>query len=369
MTDRFGVTGLDAQKEVCSGVGSKELLANMFRGLITPKDDPNNKDVIMVPDPGYASYADAISTAGGRAYSINLNKEDNYAPSLEDEWNKAIASGIKAKNIKAVVINYPSNPIGATAPDGYLAECVEFAKKHDILLISDAAYADLAFDGADKPQSILEIPGAKDVAIEMHSLSKPYCLTGWRVAFAVGNAQAIKLLSTVKSTVDSGLPKPIQYAAGKLLNSNAGNEHIKLVNSIYANNQECFVDGLRSLGWDEKLLNKPNATFYVWLPVPKIYKNKEESASKAFADDLLLTAGIAVVPGTAFGQNGEGFVRLSLVLPKQEMVDALHRMSYYGFNYKMKTRPEHRVTEKKNQLRFSVVSLVRRQQLTHWEYR
>ena len=313
MQKRFGVT-VCPKTEVCSLVGSKEGLASVFRGLITPQLELAKKEYILVPDPGYASYV--------------LNPEDNYLPDLEETWQKAMAQGISPKQIKAVVINYPSNPIGATAPLSYYEACVAFAQRHGILLISDNAYADMYFDVAVKPHSILEVAGAMDCAIEFHSLSKPYSLTGWRLGFAVGNKAAVDLVALVKSTVDSGIFKVLQKAGAFAITDDGVEAHIQEVNKMYAHNQKVFVDGLKTLGWPVETMNPPKATFYLWMPIPTNY-----TSCVQFSQDILKKAGIVTVPGTAFGAHGEGYVRLSLVLPENELLEVIDRMKTDGFVY------------------------------------
>ena len=327
MQKRFGVT-VCPKTEVCSLVGSKEGLASVFRGLITPQLELAKKEYILVPDPGYASYVDAIEGAGGLAFPILLNPEDNYLPDLEETWQKAMAQGISPKQIKAVVINYPSNPIGATAPLSYYEACVAFAQRHGILLISDNAYADMYFDVAVKPHSILEVAGAMDCAIEFHSLSKPYSLTGWRLGFAVGNKAAVDLVALVKSTVDSGIFKVLQKAGAFAITDDGVEAHIQEVNKMYAHNQKVFVDGLKTLGWPVETMNPPKATFYLWMPIPINY-----TSCVQFSQDILKKAGIVTVPGTAFGAHGEGYVRLSLVLPENELLEVIDRMKTDGFVY------------------------------------
>lgn len=328
MQQRFGVS-VDANKEVFSLIGSKEGLANMFRGLITPRSNPKDQDILLYPDPGYASYVDSIRGAGGLAYPIPLLPENNYTPDMETVRAQLIADGYDFGKVKAVIMNYPSNPLGAMCDLAYYQHVVDFCRKYNLLLISDNAYADLAFEGASTPHSVLEAQGAREVAIEFHSLSKPYCTTGWRMGFAVGNADAIQLLGTVKSTVDSGLFKPIQKAAAFALTSPECDAFIKETNKTYAVNQQIVLRGLVDrLGWPAEKLNVPKATFYFWLPMPPRYNNCAD-----FATDLLEKSGIVVVPGTGFGRYGEGYVRLSLVLQPAQLEEMIERMAQDGFTY------------------------------------
>jgi LL-diaminopimelate aminotransferase len=238
------------------------------------------------------------------------------------------AQGLDASNIKALIINYPSNPIGATAPFSFYEEAVTFCRKHGIALISDVAYSEMYFAGEEAPHSILEVPGAKELAIEFHSLSKPYAMTGWRIGFAVGNAQLVELLANVKSTADSGIFKALQKTAAFALNSPECDQYIQDVNKIYEENQALTLKGFEKLGWPITELNPPRATFYLWLPIPPRYTSCEQ-----FTKELLETSGIVAVPGTAFGPSGEGFIRLSLVLPKEQLEEVTNRMETDGFRY------------------------------------
>jgi len=329
MAQRFGVT-VDAATQTMTVVGSKEGLANFFRGIITPNADPNLQDVLLIPDPGYASYVDSIVAAGGQPYSIPLTADNDYQPNLDDVIQQAIASGIAKERLKALIINYPSNPLGATVPFSYYQHVVEVAQRHGLLIISDNAYADMYFSEAAKPHSIFEVEGAMDCAIEFHSLSKPYAMTGWRLGFAVGPKALIDLLALVKGTVDSGAFKAVQYAAIVALTDPAVEAEIQR-NSIelYAALQHRFVEGIQRLGWPVDTMKLPDATFYFWLPVPPRYNGDDV----AFADALLETSGVVTVPGTGFGKYGAGFVRLSLVLPQAQQDEVLVRMETDGFTW------------------------------------
>ena len=327
MKTRFGVD-VDPKKHVCSMLGSKEGLAAMFRALITPKTEPLEKDIILTPDPGYASYGDAIEIAGGVSYSTPLTPENNYLPDLEQIMQELKQDGYNANNVKALIINYPSNPIGATAPFEYLQKVVDFCRKYNILLISDIAYSEMYFDGEEAPHSILEVPGAKDISIEFHSLSKPYALTGWRIGFAVGHEDAINVLATVKGTMDSGIWKVVQKVGAFALNSPECDQYVRDMSKVYEDNQKFMKEGFKKLGWPMDELNMPRATFYFWLPIPRNYSSCEQ-----FADEVLVKSGVVLVPGTAFGKCGEGFVRLSLVNPREELQEVLDRLDTDGFHY------------------------------------
>jgi LL-diaminopimelate aminotransferase len=327
MKSRFGVE-INPNTEVCSLIGSKEGLANIFRAIITPKQDPLEKDIILTPDPGYASYVDAIQIAGGMSYPVFLTPENNYLPSFRDVLHKIQYQGYSASNVKALILNYPSNPIGATAPLSYYEETIAFAREHNILVISDLAYSEMYFGGEEPPHSILEVPGAKDIAIEFHSFSKPYAITGWRLGFAVGHPDAVGILETVKSTLDSGLFKALQKAAAFALGSPECDQFIRDMNKVYEENQAFMLDGFKRLGWPIDQMSPPRATFYLWLPIPPRYKSCEQ-----FTTDLLEKSGIVAVPGTAFGKGGEGFMRLSLVTPRHELEQVLQRMEEDGFRF------------------------------------
>ncbi len=325
MKERFGVE-MDPATEICQLIGSKEGLANLFRGLLNPTTVDKDKEIIMIPDPGYASYKEMIKVSGGIAYPIALTAENNYMPDMEKVLAELVAKGFNSKKVKALVINYPNNPLGATATREYYEDVVKFCKKHNILLISDAAYSDMYFKPELKPISIFEIEGAKDIAVEFFSFSKPYAMTGWRLGWVCGNKEAIKFFAKLKSTIDNGVMKPMQKAAAAILNSKEGNEYIEWANGEFKKRQQILVEGLKKLGW--KNFHVPDATFYLWLPVPPRFKSSSE-----FADILLYKSGIVVVPGEGFGEYGEGFFRVSIVCSEEELYEIIRRMEEDGFFY------------------------------------
>lgn len=326
MQRRFGVD-VDPKKEIFSLIGSKEGIANIIRGLINPTKEEFERDIIMIPDPAYASYKEMIKTSGGAAYSIPLVFDNNFMPDLEEVLENLKKDGYDAKKVKALMINYPNNPLGATATFEYFKKVVDFCKKYNILLISDNAYADMYFDEKDKPHSILEVEGAKDIAVEFYSFSKPYAMTGWRLGWICGNAEAVSVFGKLKSTIDTGLFKALQKAASEVLNSKEGDEYIKEANLGFKKKQEILVKGLKELGWDMKD-RVPEATFYLWLPIPTRYKT-----SKEFTDDLMKKSGIVVVPGNAFGKYGEGFFRISIVCSDENLQEVIDRMKKDGFYF------------------------------------
>ncbi len=327
MKNRFGVD-LDPKTEIFSLIGSKEGIANLIRELINPTTNEFDRDVILIPDPGYASYKEMIKVSGGVGYSIPLTLENNYMPNFDEIWENLKKDGYNDKKVKALIINYPNNPLGATATFEYFKEVVDFCKKHNILLISDAAYTDMYFDENNVPPSILQIDGAKDIAVEFFSFSKPYAMTGWRLGWICGNKEVISIFGKLKSTLDTGIFKALQKAASEIINSQEGDEYIKKANFGFKKKQEILVKGLKELGWDMDNLNIPNATFYLWLPIPLKYKS-----SKEFTDDLMYKSGIVAVPGNAFGDCGEGFFRISIVCSDESLYEVLRRMKEDGFNF------------------------------------
>ncbi|MBI4831205.1 MAG: aminotransferase class I/II-fold pyridoxal phosphate-dependent enzyme, partial [Candidatus Lindowbacteria bacterium] len=211
-------------------------------------------------------------------------------------------------------LNYPNNPTAAVADREIFEKAVEFAKKHNIVICQDAAYCELAYDNY-RPVSIFEVPGARDVAVEFHSLSKTYNMTGWRIGFAVGNREVIAGLRSVKTNVDSGVFQAVQYAGMAALRSPA--QIVADIVAIHAERRDILVDGLNALGWH---VPKPKATFYVWAPVPPGYTSSE------LCTTLLKEAGIVTTPGIGFGKNGEGYVRMALTVTKERLVEALERI-------------------------------------------
>lgn len=326
MKNNFNVE-LNPANEIFSLIGSKEGLANFIRVILNPTTKNDEKEIVLVPDPGYASYKEMVKVSGGLAYPVPLLEENNFMPDMESVLAKLIKDGLNPKKIKALLINYPNNPLGATATREYLTSVVEFCKKHHILLISDAAYIDMYFKPELKPISILEIDGAKDIAVEFFSFSKPFAMTGWRLGWICGNSEAVSCFGKLKSTLDSGIFKCIQKAGAEILNSEEGIEYIKKANEGFKKNQELFVKGLREeLGWAK--FNVPDATFYLWLPIPPRYKSAVE-----FTDDLMYKSGVIAVPGEAFGENGKGFFRVSIVCSEDKLKEVILRMKQDGFTW------------------------------------
>lgn len=309
MERRFGVKGLNPNTEVVSSIGSKEAIHNIFLAFVEPGD------YTLIPDPGYPVYRTATIFAGGEPYTMPLLPENHYLPDLD-----AIPEEV-AQKAKLLWINYPNNPTGAIASLADLEKIVDYCKKYKILLCHDHAYSEMAYDGY-KPPSVLEIPGAKDIAIEFHSLSKSYNMTGWRVGFAAGSAVGIKGLGQVKTNVDSGVFKAVQKAA--IAGFEITEEELQKVMSVYQRRRDIIVNGLQSLGWP---ITAPKATLYVWVPVPKGYTSTE------FVSLLIEKCGIIVPPGNGYGAAGEGFFRIALTVADEKMHEAIKRMKENGIVY------------------------------------
>ena len=319
MKNRFNV---DIEtSEICSLLGSKEGIANLLRGIISPND------IIMIPDPSYASYAEMVKVCGGKSYSVPLTEENHFTPDMEKVFEQLQKDGYDKNRVKALIINYPNNPMGASCTKEYLKHVVDFCKKYEILLISDAAYADIYFEDKYKPSSALEIEGAKDITVEFHSFSKPYSATGWRIGWFCVNKETVNQIAKLKSTIDSGIFKAIQLSCSKILNSKEGDEYIVWANNEIKMKSDYFVKAFKEeLGWE--IDHIPTATFYQWIKIPKRYKSSEE-----FCDELLTKSGVVMVPGTAFGKYGAGYVRVSIVCSTEELHEVVKRMKEDGFTY------------------------------------
>jgi len=299
--NRFGVN-FDCEKEILPLIGSKEGIAHFPLGFL------NTGDYALVPDPCYPPYKGGTILAGGKPYLMPLRQSNSFLPDL-----KKIPLSV-LKKAKIMFINYPNNPTGRTAEIDFYRKVIEFALKYKIIVISDLAYSEMAYDGY-KPLSFMEIEGAKDVGIEFHSLSKTYNMTGWRVGFACGNAQLVSALAKVKSNVDSGIFTAVQYAGIAALTG--PQEHISAMCRLYQDRRDTLIRGLQSLGW---VVESPKATFYVWLKIPV------KSDSIKFSSLLLENADIVVTPGVGFGKYGEGYIRMALTVSKERMEEAIARL-------------------------------------------
>ncbi len=309
MERRFGVKDLNPNTEVVSSIGSKEAIHNTFLAFVEAGD------YTLIPDPGYPVYRTSTIFAGGEFHAMPLLPENSFLPNLD-----AIPQEV-ARKAKLLWINYPNNPTGALADLEFFEKLVAYCKQYDILLCHDHAYSEMAYDGY-KPPSVLQVPGAKDIAIEFHSLSKSYNMTGWRVGFVVGSSHGIKGLGQVKTNVDSGVFKAIQRAA--IAAYSTSEQELQAVMSVYQTRRNIIVEGLQSLGWE---IEAPKATLYVWAKVPQGYTSTE------FVTLLLDKCGIIVPPGNGYGAAGEGFFRIALTVADERMHEAIKRMKEAGIRY------------------------------------
>ncbi|MBD3291599.1 MAG: aminotransferase class I/II-fold pyridoxal phosphate-dependent enzyme [Armatimonadia bacterium] len=293
---RFGID-VDTEGEIQSTIGGKESLVHIVWAYIDPSD------VVLVPDPAYSVYKVQTSWCGGAAFPMPLEAENDFLPDLD-----AIPEAVR-QQAKMMFLNYPNNPTGAVAPLDYLERAVDFAREYEMVIVQDAAYAEVYYGEADRPHSILEIDGAKDVAIEIHSLSKTYNMTGWRVGWAMGGAEHVEALSRAKSNVDSGTFMAVQWAAAAALDSYE--DFAPEMQAEYRSRRDALVEGLQSLGCP---ISAPRATFYVWIPVPDGF------TSEGFATKLLADCRVLAIPGAVYGAAGEGFVRMSLTIKGEDKI-------------------------------------------------
>jgi LL-diaminopimelate aminotransferase len=300
---RFDVT-LDPAREIIPAIGAKEAIFNLNLAFLDPGD------YALASDPGYPVYTGGPWLAGGEPVLIALEPELGFAPDLG-----AIDDDV-ARRAKLMYLNYPNNPTGALAPQGLFERVVEFARAYEILVVHDNAYSEIAFDGY-KPPSFLATPGAKDVGIEVFSLSKGYNMTGWRCAVLVGNAEALDTYWRLKTNIDSGLFDAVQLAGVAALSPQADAE-VASMNQLYLRRRDLVCDTLRKIGID---VRPPHATIYVWAPIPARY-----DSSAAFAEHVLEQAAVVVTPGSVYGPAGEGWFRISLTTPDDRLLDAVMRL-------------------------------------------
>jgi len=298
---RFGVT-LDPNKEVLPLIGSKEGVGHISFCFI------DTGDIALVPDPGYPVYSMSTLLAGGKPYFLPLTEKNDFLPDLE-----SIPKKITDK-AKLLWLNYPNNPTGAVADIAFFQKAVHFAKKHNLAICHDAPYTEVAFDGYLAP-SLLQVPEAREVGIEFHSLSKTYNMTGWRIGMAVGNTRMIDALFRFKSNLDSGIPQAIQQAAIEALTG--PQDSIAEHNTVYQRRRDKLVKALNDIGLRARL---PRASFYIWARIPDGYTSVE------FTTELLEKASVAVTPGTGYGSAGEGYIRLSLTLPDDRFDEGISRL-------------------------------------------
>jgi len=298
---RFGVV-LDPETQAVPLLGSKEGIVNMALACLDPGD------VALIPDPGYAPYTMGTILAGATVNTFPLQQERGFLPDLD-----FIPADIADRAV-LMWLNYPNNPTGATAGMDFFSQAVEFARRHKLLLCHDAPYSDVTYSGY-VASSLLQVPGATEVAVELNSLSKTFNMAGWRVGMAVGNAEALALLARVKSNVDSGIFRPLQEAAVCALSATP--ESISARNAIYQQRLQLVLEGLEAIGINGSM---PRATLYIWAQVPSGW------ASETFALSLLDETGISVAPGSFFGPAGEGYIRVSVTSSTEQIREAARRL-------------------------------------------
>lgn len=299
---RFNVN-LDPKTEVLSLIGSKEGIGHMPLAFINPGD------YVLVPTPGYPVYPVATIFAGGKCHYMPLLEKNGYLPDLD-----AIPAAV-LKKAKLMFINYPNNPTAACADKSFFKKIIKFASDHNIYVCHDAAYTEMYYDN-EKPLSFLQLPGAKNVGIEFHSLSKTYNMTGWRIAFAVGNKEAIAALGKIKTNIDSGIFQAVQEAGIEALNTD--DRVLQKLRNRYQKRRDLLYNGLTKLGLEA---NSPKATFYLWVKCPKGYTSSE------FTAHILNKAGILTTPGNGFGAPGEGYIRFALTVSQKRTNEAVERIA------------------------------------------
>lgn len=301
MQDRFGVT-LDPKTEVLALIGSKEGIAHLHTAFVNPGD------YVLAPSIGYPVYSGGATLQSANTYFMPMTAENGFLADFEQVPEDIL------KRAKGMFLGYPNNPTGAIATEEYFDKAIDFCIRHDLLLAHDNAYCEIGFDGYRAP-SILERPRAMECCIEFFSLSKAYNMTGWRIGFAAGNPYAIEALGTVKNNLDSGQFGAIQDAAIVALRSSQ--DCIDEMNAIYMRRRDAIVEALQAIGLE---CNTPQATIYVWAKVPNGYTSAE------FAEKLLEQAHVIVTPGSGYGPDGEGYIRISLTTPDDRLLEAVDRI-------------------------------------------
>lgn len=300
MEKRFGVK-LDPGTEIYPTIGSKEALANLAFAFVNPGD------ITLVPEPCYPVYRGATYFAGGLPVYMDLKPENDFFPDLDRVDPR------DAARTKILWLNYPNSPTGKLATKAFFEKAIAFAKKYGCLICQDAAYTEMAFDG--RAFSIFEVDGAKDVAIELHSCSKTFSMTGWRVGWACGNKDLVAGLGRMKSNVDSGIFTAVQRAATTALQNY--DQIVPPLMKMYRQRRDTFCNGLKAIGWN---VRPPEGTFYCWIPVPKGFTSTQVSAR------LLEEADIVTTPGNGFGAPGEGYIRATLTVPEERLALAVERI-------------------------------------------
>lgn len=298
---RFGLT-FDPDNEVLALIGSKEGIAHIAVAFVDPGD------VVLVPDPGYPVYHSGTVLAGGKSHFMPLKPENGFVPDLGAVPDDA------ARAAKLMFLNYPNNPTSAVVREGFFEEVVEFAKRYDVVVCHDFPYSEITFDGYVAP-SFMSIPGAREVGVEFHSLSKTYNMTGWRCGWVLGNEMVVEALGRVKSNIDSGIFNAVQYAGIEALEG--PQDIIVEMKKIYKKRRDIVIESLKEVGID---IEPPKATIYVWVPVPPGF------TSASFATLILDKTGVVVPPGSGYGPSGEGYIRISLTVPDDRLMEAMERI-------------------------------------------
>jgi LL-diaminopimelate aminotransferase len=298
---RFGVA-MDPAAEVLPVMGSKEGVAHIAFAVLDPGD------IALVPEPSYPVYAMGTLLAGAESHFLPLTRQGAFLPDL------STIPGPVLQRSKLLWVNYPNNPTGAVTDLGFFERAVDLCSERDIILCHDNAYSEITYDGYVAP-SLFEVPGAKDVGVEFHSLSKTFNMTGWRIGFICGNSKVIEALGTVKTNIDSGIFNPVQLAAVEALDECSGD--VARMVEIYTRRRDLVVSSLESLGWQ---VEAPKGGIYIWLPVPEGFD------SVGFSRHVLDKAGVFFTPGNAYGPSGEGYVRLSLTVPDERIQEAVERL-------------------------------------------
>jgi len=300
MKKRFGV-GLDPDREIYPTIGSKEAIFHFPLAFVNPGD------VVLVPEPGYPPYRSGTIFAGGQVWAMPLVEERGFLPDLDAVPREVL------RRTKLLYLNYPNSPTGAVAPMEFLRKAVEFCREHGIILAQDAAYSEMVFSG--RASSVLEVEGAREVAIEFHSLSKTFNMTGWRVGWAAGSSELVAALGRVKTNADSGVFTAIQRAGVAAL-ERYDEVHERMI-ALYRRRRDVFCEGLRRLGWR---LRTPEATFYVWFRTPDGW------TSERTVGRLLDEADVVTTAGNGFGASGEGYVRAALTVDERRIAEAVERI-------------------------------------------
>ncbi|MGO4694921.1 aminotransferase class I/II-fold pyridoxal phosphate-dependent enzyme [Paenibacillus sp. 2TAB26] len=313
MQHRFNVE-LDAGDEIVTLLGSQDGLAHLAMALCDPGD------IVLLPNPGYPIYAASLALAGVESVLMPLREENGFMPDLEaipdSEWDQATF----------ILLNYPNNPISAIADISFFERLIDKAKRHNVLVVHDLAYSEMGFEGCEPP-SILEVPGAIDHAVEFHSLSKSFNMAGCRIGFLAGNRAAVAALRELKANIDYGVFDPIQEAGIVALQEAIANVEKPKAGKLYEQRRNTFLEALRAEGWD---VAAPRATMFVWAQLPPMQWSLSESwTSRRISQEMLRQTGVVVVPGEAFGSEGEGYVRIALVESEERLKEAAGRIGKF----------------------------------------